>query len=81
MRKPVLHLNNPLLTICVMGLALPLSACNEQETAAAEQTFGPSPALPAPESSLLPTVNVAKAIGWPEEIGRASCRERVLSCV
>jgi hypothetical protein len=66
MRKPVLLLNNLLLAICVMGLALPLAACNEQETAAAEQTFGPSPALPAPESALLPTVNVAKAIGWPE---------------
>jgi len=65
MRKPILLLNNLLLATCVLGLALPLAACNEQETAAAEQTFGPSPALPAPESSLLPTVNVAKAIGWP----------------
>ena len=27
--------------------------------------FGPAPALPAPEKSLIPTVNVAKAEGWP----------------
>ncbi len=27
--------------------------------------FGPNPVLPAPETSLLPTVNVAPAEGWP----------------
>jgi glucose/arabinose dehydrogenase len=49
-----------------MGLALSLAACNEQETALVEQTFGPKPTLGAPEKSLIPTVNVAKAIGWPQ---------------
>ena len=49
----------------ITGMTLPLAACNEQDTAATEQTFGPSPTLPAPENSLIPTVNVAKAIGWP----------------
>ncbi len=29
---------------------------------------GPSPVLPAPESSLIPTVKIAKAIGWPKDI-------------
>jgi len=53
------------LAICIAGLALALAACNEQDTAATEQTFGPSPTLPAPENSLIPTINVAKAIGWP----------------
>jgi glucose/arabinose dehydrogenase len=58
--------NHLLLAICVGALALPLAACNEaSNTAVAEQTFGPSPTLPAPESSMLPTVNVAKAVGWP----------------
>ena len=56
--------NLPILTIIAI-LALPLAACNEQDTAVTEQTFGPSPTLPAPQSSWLPTVNVAKAIGWP----------------
>jgi glucose/arabinose dehydrogenase len=65
MRKPIGLRPNYLLTVCAMGLALSLAACNEQDTAATEQTFGPRPALPAPESSLIPTVNVAKAIGWP----------------
>ena len=28
--------------------------------------YGPSPDLPAPEKSLLPTTKIAKAVGWPE---------------
>ena len=27
--------------------------------------YGPNPRLPAPEKSLIPTVHIAKAIGWP----------------
>jgi glucose/arabinose dehydrogenase len=58
--------NHLLLAICAGALALPLAACTESsDTASAEQTFGPSPTLPAPQSSLLPTVNIAKAVGWP----------------
>ena len=54
-----------LLVAGVAGFALPLASCNEQETTTVGQTFGPTPTLVAPEKSLLPTVNVAKAIGWP----------------
>jgi hypothetical protein len=54
-----------LLAVCVGTLALPLAACDEQNSVAIEQTFGPSPVLPAPEHSWIPTVNVATAIGWP----------------
>jgi glucose/arabinose dehydrogenase len=53
------------LAIWLGVLALPLAACNERETASVEQTFGPSPTLPAPEKSWIPTVNIATAIGWP----------------
>jgi glucose/arabinose dehydrogenase len=52
------------LAISLISLALPLAACQQQETATAEQTYGPKPTLPAPEKSLIPTVNVAKAVGW-----------------
>jgi glucose/arabinose dehydrogenase len=65
MRKSILLLRNLVFAIGVMSLALPLAACNEQETAAAEQTYGSKPTLGAPEKSLIPTVNVAKAVGWP----------------
>src|SRR5579872_5123024 len=53
------------LAVCVGVLAFPLAACDEQDSVATEQTFGPSPTLPAPEHSWIPTVNVAPAIGWP----------------
>ena len=53
------------LAICIGALALPLAACDEQDTVSVEQTFGPSPILPAPQQSWIPTVNIATAIGWP----------------
>jgi hypothetical protein len=57
---------NILLAIGIGTLALPLAACNEPSTpTAAEQTFGPSPTLPAPAHSWIPTVNIATATGWP----------------
>src|SRR5882724_5840591 len=62
--------NNHLVAICVGALALPLAACNEQDTVSAEQTFGPSPTLPAPQNSWLPTVNIATATGWPAAGGK-----------
>jgi glucose/arabinose dehydrogenase len=65
MRNSLLSPARPTLAICIMGLALSLAACNEQETATVEQTFGPRPTLVGPEKSLIPTVSVAKAIGWP----------------
>src|ERR1700712_2461535 len=59
--------NHLLLAVSIGALALPLAACNESSnTTVAEQTFGPSPTLPAPQSSLLPTINVAPATGWPQ---------------
>ena len=46
--------------------ALALAGCNDpQDSVTAEQTFGPSPTLPAPQHSWIPTVNFANAVGWP----------------
>jgi glucose/arabinose dehydrogenase len=57
--------NNLLLAICIGALVLPLAACNGQDTVSAKQTFGPSPTLPPPQHSWLPTVHIATATGWP----------------
>jgi glucose/arabinose dehydrogenase len=58
--------NKILLAMLISASALTLSACNDpQDTATAEQSFGPSPSLPAPQKSWIPTVNVASATGWP----------------
>src|SRR5580704_1072459 len=64
MQVKKMPIKNLLLLTCTGVLALPLAACNEQDSAVTEQTFGPSPTLPAPQSSWIPTVNVAKAVGW-----------------
>jgi glucose/arabinose dehydrogenase len=60
-------MRNPIwLAIWISALALPLAACNDpQDGVTAEQSFGPSPILPAPQKAWMPTVNVAKAVGWP----------------
>ena len=59
--------------IKITGLVLALSTIGAAAVAAVAQTtvptyaigFGPNPVLPAPQKTLLPTVNVAPAEGWP----------------
>ena len=64
MRKALSPSGKSLLAAFAISLALPLAGCDDQETATAGQTFGPRPTLVAPEKSLIPTVNFAKAVGW-----------------
>ncbi len=45
--------------------AVAFSGCGEQATLPASAGFGPSPQLPPPHATLLPTVVVAPAKGWP----------------
>src|SRR4051794_34422752 len=47
-------------------ITVPLVACAEQSKIPEEQSFGPSPILPPPTREVIPTVNIAKAKGWPE---------------
>ena len=41
-----------------------LQACGALAGTSSAQGFGPQPVLPAPQSTLLPTVNIAPARGW-----------------
>lgn len=50
------RLAGPMLTALLLCALVPAQAF--------EPGFGPLPDLAAPESSLLPTINVAKAVGW-----------------
>jgi len=50
-----------LLTAC----ALTLAACNEQATVSIDKGYGPSPTLPEPKTSWIPTLNIATARRWP----------------
>ncbi|KQQ56857.1 sorbosone dehydrogenase [Pseudomonas sp. Leaf127] len=43
-----------------------LAACGETASLQVADGSGPAPQLPAPNKTLLPTVNIAPAIGWPE---------------
>ncbi len=47
-------------------LAGTLSACGETSTLQVSDGTGPAPKLPEPNKTLIPTVNIAKAIGWPD---------------
>ncbi|NWC96980.1 MULTISPECIES: sorbosone dehydrogenase family protein [unclassified Pseudomonas] len=42
-----------------------LSACGESSKLPFQAGVGPSPQLPEPTSSLIPTLKVSKAVGWP----------------
>jgi len=47
-------------------LAGSLAACGESSTLQISDGTGPSPRLPQPNKPLIPTVNIAPAIGWPD---------------
>ena len=46
--------------------ALALAGCGDVATLPVSAGTGPQPTLPAPQKSLIPTVNVAQATPWPE---------------
>ena len=48
-----------------LTLAALLAACGSSSSRDVAETQGPNPALQAPQTSLIPTVNVAKGVGWP----------------
>jgi glucose/arabinose dehydrogenase len=56
----------------VSALTLPISvllivaACGHMARVPVESGYGPDPVLPEPDKSLLPTINVAPAKGWPQ---------------
>ena len=54
-----------LAVMTVSALALTLAGCGGREALDPSAGFGPDPVLPAPQSSLLPRVNIADAVGWP----------------
>ncbi|MBW1248105.1 sorbosone dehydrogenase family protein [Pseudomonas tolaasii] len=57
-----MHKTRLALLIMVAGT---LAACGESSTLQVSDGTGPSPKLPEPNKTLIPTVNIAPAIGWP----------------
>jgi glucose/arabinose dehydrogenase len=62
--NPHLHYaRTGLLSLLLVGL----SACGDTANLPLEAGIGPNPQLPPPNESLIPTVNVADATGWPDD--------------
>lgn len=51
--------------LCATVPLLVLAGCGGRARLNVAQGMGPAPVLPAPETSLLPTIKVADAVGWP----------------
>ncbi|WP_339933431.1 sorbosone dehydrogenase family protein [uncultured Brevundimonas sp.] len=51
--------------VIVAALVLATGACADSARVPEAEQFGPNPTLPAPRTTLLPTVNIAPATGWP----------------
>lgn len=49
-------------TLCLFALSL--IACGDSATLSVADGMGHSPVLPSPKRSLIPTVNIATAVGW-----------------
>jgi glucose/arabinose dehydrogenase len=54
------------ISLVLTVLAVACTACHEAAHLPDSAGFGPHPTLPAPHSSLIPTLNIAPATGWPE---------------
>ncbi|WP_085694595.1 MULTISPECIES: sorbosone dehydrogenase family protein [unclassified Pseudomonas] len=51
--------------VFVIAVAAGLAACGETSSLQVSDGTGPSPKLPEPNKTLIPTVNIAPAVGWP----------------
>jgi glucose/arabinose dehydrogenase len=53
---------HPILSFLAAAIAL---GCAERAVLPEASGYGPNPALPPPEPTTIPTIEVAKAVGWP----------------
>ena len=58
-------MSTPRLPLLPALLACLLAGCGERATLSVADGTGPAPTLPAPRARLIPTVNIAPAVGWP----------------
>ena len=61
-------------TLLICTFVLTLAACGDRAKLPLSAGMGPTPALPSPNKTLIPTINVAAATGW-----QAGLRPRVAS--
>jgi len=54
----------PVTSLLVMVAAATLAGCGESARLAVRDGIGPAPVLPAPRTTVIPTVKIAPAVGW-----------------
>ena len=52
--------------LIIGSISLLLSACGDSAKLPDRAGIGPDPTIPPPNTTLIPTVNIARAKGWPE---------------
>ncbi len=52
-------------TLLLAGTFLSIAGCGETATLPVKAGIGPNPTLPPPHHTMLPTINIAPAKGWP----------------
>ncbi|MDQ1919731.1 PQQ-dependent sugar dehydrogenase [Massilia pseudoviolaceinigra] len=57
--------DHPSVRLLAGCMLLGLAACGEKSILPASDGVGPAPVIPAPNKTLIPTVNIAPAKGWP----------------
>jgi glucose/arabinose dehydrogenase len=58
-------MRRPTANFLMLATAGFLTGCTEQPAKSNNSGVGPAPQLPEPQSSLLPTINIAEVVGWP----------------
>jgi glucose/arabinose dehydrogenase len=53
---------------CVVAGLIALAGCGEVATLPDDAGTGPQPTLPPPNPTLIPTIDIAPAVGWPEGV-------------
>ncbi|WP_296893268.1 sorbosone dehydrogenase family protein [Thiobacillus sp.] len=71
--RSAVRLLRPCSSAILVGAAvLALAACNEMATLPVSAGTGPHPTLPPPGQTLIPTVHIAPAKGWPSGVAPAA---------
>ncbi|HUF82726.1 MAG TPA: sorbosone dehydrogenase family protein [Burkholderiales bacterium] len=61
----MIALRTAAIAVSAMVLGAGLAACSEMATLPFSAGVGPDPRLPPPHPTLVPTVKIARAVGWP----------------
>ena len=65
--------------VILVSVMTALSACGEMSKLPPSASFGAKPTLPEPNPTLIPTVNIAPAQGWPDGVKPVSAAGTTVS--